>query len=60
MIQERGISVATAQRFGVGFFPGKGMRDLEKEARVAKRGLWADPKPVPPWEWRRAAAVSRR
>jgi len=24
MIQERGISVETAQRFGVGFFPGKG------------------------------------
>ena len=24
MIQERGISVATAERFGVGFFPGKG------------------------------------
>lgn len=25
---------------------------LEADARVAKRGLWADPKPVPPWEWR--------
>jgi len=24
MIQERGISVATAKRFGIGFFPGKG------------------------------------
>ena len=25
---------------------------LETEAREAKKGLWADPKPVPPWEWR--------
>lgn len=25
---------------------------LELEARAARRGLWADPAPVPPWEWR--------
>ena len=24
----------------------------EKQARAAKRGLWADPAPVPPWQWR--------
>jgi endonuclease YncB( thermonuclease family) len=24
----------------------------ENEARAAKRGLWADAAPVPPWEWR--------
>lgn len=24
---------------------------LEAEARAAKSGLWADPNPVPPWEW---------
>ncbi len=24
----------------------------EREAREARRGLWADPSPVPPWEWR--------
>ncbi|HWR98044.1 MAG TPA: thermonuclease family protein [Candidatus Methanoperedens sp.] len=31
--------------------------DLEKrerEARAARRGLWADPAPQPPWEWREA------
>jgi len=26
---------------------------LETEARDARKGLWADPKPVPPWEWRK-------
>ena len=26
----------------------------ENEARLRKRGLWADDAPVPPWEWRRA------
>lgn len=26
---------------------------LEAEARVARRGLWADAYPVAPWEWRR-------
>lgn len=25
---------------------------LESEARAASLGLWADPNPVPPWEWR--------
>lgn len=32
--------------------PGAGLLQLEEEARAARRGLWADPKPVPPWEWR--------
>lgn len=26
---------------------------LENEAREAGKGLWADPDPVPPWEWRK-------
>jgi len=30
------------------------LRALETEAREARRGLWADPSPVPPWEWRAA------
>jgi len=29
------------------------LEKLEKEARDAKKGLWVDPKPVPPWEWRK-------
>jgi micrococcal nuclease len=28
------------------------LKKLEAEAREARRGLWADPEPVPPWEWR--------
>ena len=31
---------------------------LEAEARAARRGLWADPHPVPPWEWRRARGAA--
>lgn len=26
---------------------------LEQQARAARRGLWADPDPTPPWDWRR-------
>lgn len=25
---------------------------LEAEAKAARRGLWADPNPLPPWDWR--------
>ena len=25
---------------------------LEAEAKAARRGLWADANPIPPWEWR--------
>jgi endonuclease YncB( thermonuclease family) len=25
----------------------------ENEARKGRKGLWADPQPVPPWEWRK-------
>jgi hypothetical protein len=24
---------------------------LEAEAREAKRGLWSQPNPIPPWDW---------
>lgn len=31
---------------------------LEVEARQTKRGLWADPSPTPPWEWRHSKSNS--
>lgn len=27
--------------------------ELEEKARAERRGLWQDPNPMPPWEWRR-------
>jgi len=30
------------------------LETLERAARTARRGLWADPKPVPPWDFREA------
>lgn len=32
--------------------PGPELVRLEQEARAAGLGLWSDPAPVPPWEWR--------
>ena len=29
------------------------LEGFEKEAREAKKGLWVDTAPVPPWEWRK-------
>ena len=29
------------------------LEGLEKAAREAKKGVWADPQSVPPWEWRK-------
>lgn len=30
------------------------LENLETEAREAKRGLWNDPAPIPPWDYRKA------
>jgi len=31
----------------------KRLQKAEDEARVARKGLWADRDPVPPWDWRK-------
>ena len=35
------------------------LEGLEHEAREAKKGLWADPQLVPPWEWRKLGRARR-
>ena len=32
---------------------------VEQAAKTARKGLWADEKPVPPWEWRKNAKERR-
>lgn len=32
---------------------GSPLHDLQAEAQAARRGLWMDPSPIPPWDWRR-------
>lgn len=32
---------------------------IEQDAKSSRRGLWRDPQPVPPWEWRHAAKAGR-
>jgi endonuclease YncB( thermonuclease family) len=34
------------------------LEGFEKEARDGKKGLWAEPNPVPPWEWRKKKPVN--
>jgi micrococcal nuclease len=29
------------------------LEGLERDARKTRKGLWSDPDPVPPWEWRK-------
>jgi endonuclease YncB( thermonuclease family) len=36
------------------------LEGLEKEAREAKKGLWADPAPISQWEYRAAPCVMIR
>lgn len=32
--------------------------EVEAEAKASRRGLWADPNPIPPWEFRKAKRES--
>ena len=34
--------------------PNPEYQQAEQEAKAAKRGLWADDNPIPPWEWRKS------
>jgi micrococcal nuclease len=34
------------------------LAELEAQARLARVGLWADPHPMAPWEWRKSQALA--
>jgi micrococcal nuclease len=36
-----------------GYSQDPGLAALEQRARDSRSGLWADPNPIPPWQWRR-------
>ena len=36
------------------------LEERERQARAARRGLWADPNPVPPWDFREAHPAAER
>jgi len=38
----------------------KKLGQIEQEARTAKRGLWADASPTPPWVWRHPDLVCKK
>jgi transposase-like protein len=49
-----GISEQTFYVWKRKYAPGDTVQEgLENEAREARKGLWAEPQPVPPWEWRK-------
>lgn len=37
----------------------KSLGELEEDARSARRGLWIDPNPIPPWEFRKKKVGNR-
>ncbi len=39
--------------------PGPDIRAAESAARAEAAGLWSDPSPVPPWDWRHARKEGR-
>ena len=42
------------------YSPEPGLVRVEHEAQAAKRGVWADPQPTPPWVWRKRGRDSPR
>ena len=40
------------QQGGGKYLRDRGLLELEKQAKSARLGLWSEPKPIAPWEWR--------
>lgn len=39
---------------------GQSLGEVEQLARAEKKGLWSEPNPVPPWEWKLPKNTSRK
>jgi len=52
-VNEKMIEVGLAWHF-VRYDNSRRLAELENQARKEKRGLWIDPNPTPPWEWRKS------
>jgi micrococcal nuclease len=52
------VAKGLAWRYGQYDKKGEFMQ-VEQAAKTARKGLWADPKPVPPWEWRKGEKERR-
>jgi micrococcal nuclease len=53
MLNQELVRAGLAWWYGITSKADAELHRLEIEARVAKRGLWIDRNPVPPWTWRR-------
>jgi len=38
----------------------RSLAEVEELAKAAGKGLWADPHPVPPWQWKTSNKVHQR
>jgi endonuclease YncB( thermonuclease family) len=36
------------------------LKMLQAAARAERRGLWTDPDPIPPWDWRKGIRPTRK
>lgn len=48
---QAGMAMANREKRGR-FLRDQGIDELEREARQARVGIWSEPNPVPPWQWR--------
>ena len=51
-IEGRDVNLEMVKEGWAWSYRSKPYAEAEQEARKARVGLWADPNPIPPWEWR--------
>jgi len=57
---DRHINLEMVQEGQAWHSQAKALADAEDEARKAKKGLWADKSPEPPWEFRKRAREKKK